>query len=225
MDEVNNKTKKYQEKKESLQEELGKLQASSNEARSNMDIAQSELDVYLSNQTYEENKLEETRGKLKDITKTLENRIKDIKRLETENPQSENGDFKKKNDELTKLLESEKNLTEKISKERQRHAEAQANFSSSRNRKGVLSFLQQLKAEGKLNGLHGRLGDLGAIDEKYDVAVSTACGALDCIVVDNIDTAQRCVELLKTNNVGSATFIALDKQEKWRENVNKKMNT
>jgi len=225
MDEVNGKTKKYQEKKESLQEELGKLQASSNEAKSNMDIAQSELDVYLSNQTYEENKLEETRGKLKDLTKTLESRTKDIKRLETENPQIENGEFNKKNEALNKLLENEKNLTEKISKERQRHADAQANFSSSRNRKGVLSFLQQLKAEGRLHGLHGRLGDLGAIDEKYDVAVSTACGALDCIVVDNIDTAQKCVELLKSNNVGSATFIALDKQEKWREHVNKRMNT
>lgn len=66
---------------------------------------------------------------------------------------------------------------------------------------------------------------MGAIDEKYDVAISTACGALDCIVVDTIDTAQKCVELLKTNNVGSATFIALDKQEKWREHVNRRINT
>ena len=66
---------------------------------------------------------------------------------------------------------------------------------------------------------------MGAIDEKYDVAVSTACGSLDCIVVDSIDTAQACVEHLKTSQVGTATFIALDKQEKWREHLNKKMTT
>lgn len=66
---------------------------------------------------------------------------------------------------------------------------------------------------------------MGAIDQKYDIAISTACGALDSIVVDNIDTAQKCVEYLKTNNVGSAHFIALDKQEKWREFVNKKITT
>jgi structural maintenance of chromosome 4 len=66
---------------------------------------------------------------------------------------------------------------------------------------------------------------LGAIDEKYDVAISTACGSLDCIVVDTIDTAQQCVELLKTSNIGSASFIALDKQEKWREYVQRKTNT
>lgn len=53
---------------------------------------------------------------------------------------------------------------------------------------------------------------MGAIDEKYDVAISTACGPLDNIVVDTIDTAQRCVEFLKRGNVGLATFLALDKQ-------------
>lgn len=66
---------------------------------------------------------------------------------------------------------------------------------------------------------------MGAIDEKYDVAVSTACGSLDCIVVDTIDTAQACVESLKQSQAGSATFIALDRQEKWREHLNKKMST
>lgn len=54
-------------------------------------------------------------------------------------------------------------------------------------------------------------GDLGAIDDKYDVAISTACGPLDNIVCDTIETAQKCVNFLKRNNIGSATFIALDK--------------
>jgi len=54
-------------------------------------------------------------------------------------------------------------------------------------------------------------GDLGAIDEKYDVAISTACGALDNIVVDTMDTAVKCVEFLRQNNLGVATFIGLDK--------------
>lgn len=54
-------------------------------------------------------------------------------------------------------------------------------------------------------------GDLGAIDEKYDVAISSSCGALDNIVVDTIDTAQKCVAFLKEQNIGVATFIGLDK--------------
>lgn len=68
-------------------------------------------------------------------------------------------------------------------------------------------------------------GDLGAIDEKFDVAISTACGALDNIVVDTIDTAQKCVEYLKKNNVGSATFIGLDKMARWKDHASRKINT
>ena len=54
-------------------------------------------------------------------------------------------------------------------------------------------------------------GDLGAIEEKYDIAISTACGALDNIVVDTMDTAVKCVEFLRRNNLGVSTFIGLDK--------------
>ena len=68
---------------------------------------------------------------------------------------------------------------------------------------------------GAIPGIHGRLGDLGAIDEKYDVAISTACRALDHIVVDSMDTAMKCVEFLKKRNVGLATFIGLDKVCVW----------
>lgn len=57
-------------------------------------------------------------------------------------------------------------------------------------------------------------GDLGAIDDKYDVAISSSCGALDHIVVDTIDTAQACVNFLKAGGIGVATFIALDKVRK-----------
>lgn len=54
-------------------------------------------------------------------------------------------------------------------------------------------------------------GDLGAIDDKYDVAISTACGPLDNIVCDSIETAQKCITFLKQNDIGTATFIGLDK--------------
>nr|KAJ3421945.1 hypothetical protein HK105_001747 [Polyrhizophydium stewartii] len=61
----------------------------------------------------------------------------------------------------------------------------------------------------------GRLGDLGVIDDMYDVAVTTACGSLDAIVVETVETGQKCIEFLKRNNLGKATFICLDKLRAW----------
>lgn len=48
-----------------------------------------------------------------------------------------------------------------------------------------------------LSSFQGRLGGLGTIDEKYDVAASTAAPALDNMVVDDADTGTKCVEYLR----------------------------
>lgn len=63
-------------------------------------------------------------------------------------------------------------------------------------------------------GVLGRFGDLASISEKYDVAVSTACGMLDHIVVQTTAGAQRCLEFLRKYNLGRVSFIPLDKMKK-----------
>jgi structural maintenance of chromosome 4 len=47
---------------------------------------------------------------------------------------------------------------------------------------------------------------------RYDVAISTTCGVLDHIVVDNVDTATACIEFCKREKLGIGYFVALDKQ-------------
>lgn len=59
----------------------------------------------------------------------------------------------------------------------------------------------------------GRLGDLGEIDARYDVAASTASSALDYIVVETSLGAQRCVDFLKQRNAGRARFLLLDEMQ------------
>jgi structural maintenance of chromosome 4 len=61
------------------------------------------------------------------------------------------------------------------------------------------------------------LGDLGAIDLKYDVAVSTAGGgSLDTILVDTAATGKQCIEFLKQHNIGRGNFLALDKTTRFQ---------
>lgn len=62
-----------------------------------------------------------------------------------------------------------------------------------------------------IHSLHTSQGDLGTIDDKYDVAISTACRPLDYIVVDTMETAVGAVDYLKRNNLGTTTFVGLDK--------------
>lgn len=61
---------------------------------------------------------------------------------------------------------------------------------------------------------------MGAIDEKYDVAVSTASSALDFILVDTKETIEICLRALKDDNVGRTTFLALERMEHYRSKCN-----
>lgn len=55
------------------------------------------------------------------------------------------------------------------------------------------------------------MGSLGTIPDKYDVAISTACGALHNLVVDTVDQGQGCIEYLRSQNIGRASFMVLEK--------------
>ena len=63
-----------------------------------------------------------------------------------------------------------------------------------------------------VQGLHGRLGDLGAIDKKYDAAASNAGGGLDFLVVDTVTQGQKVLEYLRKYNLGVASLVILEKQ-------------
>lgn len=65
-----------------------------------------------------------------------------------------------------------------------------------------------------MSGVHGRLGDLGSINQKYDIAVSNSCPALDCIIVETLKEAEKCLNHLRENNIGRTAIIALDKMIK-----------
>lgn len=52
---------------------------------------------------------------------------------------------------------------------------------------------------------------MGRIDDKYDVAISTACAGLDNLVTDTISVGQACIEHLRKNDLGRANVMCLDR--------------
>ncbi|XP_057419756.1 structural maintenance of chromosomes protein 4 [Lotus japonicus] len=95
---------------------------------------------------------------------------------------------------------------------RQKVAELKSVLDSEKSQGSVLKAVLKAKETKQIQGIYGRMGDLGAIDSKYDIAISTACAGLDYIVVETTNAAQACVELLRRENLGVATFMILEKQ-------------
>ncbi|XP_030071889.1 structural maintenance of chromosomes protein 4 isoform X2 [Microcaecilia unicolor] len=220
MDGLKKETQGIQEEKEGKEKELMEFSKTVNEARSKMDVAQSELDIYLSRHNTAVSQLNKAKEALSTASETLKERKAAIKELETKLPQTEQ-ELKKEENELEKLTKEEADIKHVVRDLRQKVEETKSSLAMSNSRGKVLDALIGQKRSGRIPGIHGRLGDLGAIDEKYDVAISSSCSALDHIVVDTIDTAQECVDFLKKQNVGVATFIGLDKMKVWEKGMDK----
>lgn len=63
-----------------------------------------------------------------------------------------------------------------------------------------------------IRGVHGTIGQLGSVDEDYQTALETCIGPrLTHIVVEDDQVAQECIQYLKDNNAGRATFVPLNK--------------
>ncbi|XP_030007722.1 structural maintenance of chromosomes protein 4 [Sphaeramia orbicularis] len=218
MESLKEETSGLQQDKETKEKELMELSKAVNETRSRMDLAQSELDIYLSRHNTALTQLNTAKQTLQTTSDTLRERRATIKELNVKVPEKEQ-QLKKDEGELEQLMKLDNETREVVREMRQKVDEAKSSLSSNRSQGKVLDALMQQKRSGKIAGILGRLGDLGAIDEKYDVAISSSCGALDNIVVDTIDTAQKCVTFLKEQNIGVATFIGLDKMKVWEKNM------
>uniref|UniRef100_A0A2K5EI64 Structural maintenance of chromosomes protein n=1 Tax=Aotus nancymaae TaxID=37293 RepID=A0A2K5EI64_AOTNA len=218
MDSLKQETQGLQKEKESREKELMGFSKSVNEARSKMDVAQSELDIYLSRHNTAVSQLTKAKEALMAASETLKERKAAIRDIEGKLPQTEQ-ELKEKEKELEKLTQEEIKFKSLVHDLFQKVEEAKSSLAMNRSRGKVLDAIIQEKKSGRIPGIYGRLGDLGAIDEKYDVAISSCCHALDYIVVDSIDTAQECVNFLKRQNIGVATFIGLDKMAVWAKKM------
>uniref|UniRef100_A0A8C6F0A5 Structural maintenance of chromosomes protein n=1 Tax=Monodon monoceros TaxID=40151 RepID=A0A8C6F0A5_MONMO len=220
MDSLKQETQGLQKEKESREKELMDFSKSVNEARSKMDVAQSELDIYLSRHNTAVSQLSKANEALMAASETLKERKAAIGDIQAKLPQIEH-ELKEKEKQLQKLTQEEINFKSLVRDLFQKVEEAKSSLAMNRSRGKVLDAIIQEKKSGRIPGIYGRLGDLGAIDEKYDIAISSCCHALDYIVVDSIDTAQECVNFLKRQNIGVATFIGLDKMAVWAKKMTK----
>ncbi|XP_069937057.1 structural maintenance of chromosomes protein 4-like, partial [Cherax quadricarinatus] len=221
---LNSETQQLQDEKTKFETCLVDLRKEVDEAKSALDIAQCELNIYQSTEQNEKRKLEHILAGLEKAQDTIHRRTEEITMMEDNVPKSEE-QLKNDMQNLQHLIPEQQKIEEQLRIHRVKLEETRSAMQSSRSRGTVLDAIMGQRNNGSITGVFGRLGDLGGIDAKYDVAISTACGPLDNIVVDSVDTGEKCINFLKTNNIGTATFIALDKMEKWRSQCEMSIQT
>ena len=204
------KTEAFSDEIAAKQKQLDPWNEKINQKQSAIAVVQSELDILRERASAGEVALQELRDK---VAATKE--IGQAKQVELENVKAEKAQLEKEaqklEQEIARYAQKEPEIRSQLSSSRQKADEARASLSNSQSQGNVLNGLMRLKESGRIEGFHGRLGNLGTIDQKYDVAISTACPSLENLVVDSVEVGQQCIDYLRKNNLGRANIILLDR--------------
>ncbi|MCJ7479361.1 MAG: chromosome segregation protein SMC [Candidatus Nanohaloarchaeota archaeon QJJ-7] len=170
-----------------------------------------------------ENQLDQLSDKDEEDIEELEERVEELdEKIEEKEDRREEIDGEiedMRDDSLVRDIESLKGKIErkkdKIESKKERIGDIEEMLdeyeSVQRSRAGASRAVNSVLDLGK-EGVYGTVGDLIHYNERFAVAIETAAGKrMQNIVVEEQDVAVECVNHLKQNNIGRATFLPLDK--------------
>ena len=211
-EELKGKTGALQEQKEKVQQQLRVPLEKQRKLQANIDLENAAIESLQSKLTEGDSKVQELNVSLETCKEKLITAEEEKAELTELQAEASRGISRAETE--VKQVEAQLNRTNKdIAGLEQTVNEANQVLSESASEDSLLAALLKESSQGRIKGIHGRLGDLGGIEDAYDVAISTCCPALNNIVVETTSVAQQCIEFLRTNRLGRASFIILDKMK------------
>ena len=195
-----------------------------NDAQSQLDLAVSEQDMLQKQTGKRSAALSKAQEELRTMDSTL---AKQQTALESATATLAGG--KSREQELKthihRLEEEENRIQGELREVRDKLVASRTEVDSNSGMGKIIRLLGNAADQGLIANFHGRLGDLGTIDPKYDVAVSTAAPGLNNLIIDSEKEAAKCIALMKKKNVGRATFCILDRQKDLAQKCRNKIDT
>jgi len=196
--------------KEAKEAELVPLQKRLTEVKKVVEVAQTEAELLREKTSKVAEQIEEVKREHTECSQRLKAREEEAK--ETGKLKAERSKLvSEAKERLEKVAGQAEEAAKEVAATRTKAEEARAEFEKEHTRSRLIRAVYEQSKAGNLRGVHGRLGDLGTIPKRYDVAVSTACTMLDAIVVDTTEDAQALIEFIRREDLGRTTCICLEK--------------
>ncbi|MHA1149915.1 MAG: chromosome segregation protein SMC [Promethearchaeota archaeon] len=206
----------FQKELEEIKIEISKKLEIKSERTSRVNVLRNKRENLSKRDTINKDKIQ----KIKNSIQTLEQELQILTKKEKE--------IKKKKDrelDIEKLEKRKRELNATLQILRKQIDDKQANlydlrskinavkrFSNTKAVEAILS-LKNSPEKKQINGkIYGTIGDLGMSNPEYNTALQVAGGGrFNYIVVDHQETAKQCIQYLKKNKIGRASFIPLSK--------------
>jgi len=172
----------------------------------------------------EEHKLLRQKDRIEHNLSIIDEKIEKVKEIEKEYKddiealRKKRDEFKNITIELNKKLSEDTSLSQQIAENRKKLTEAIEELAKLEARsvgikEHIIADIAVKKILGlKKQGVYGTVADLGEVNSKYALALEVAAGPrLKSIVVEDDKVARDCIQYLKQNKFGVATFLPLNK--------------
>lgn len=146
--------------------------------------------------------------KIKEIKDQDRGSGKELKTLQEEYLQKR-GAESRLNRESNELEQAIKSLQREVSRLK---AEEEAAGEIARGYNRAVRGILEARDGRAIRGIHGTIAELAEVDPRYQTALNIAAGnRMQAIVVDDDEVASQCIQHLKRNGLGRATFLPLTK--------------
>lgn len=216
LDEISNRNSAASEEYSALESEIAGLRAEEAKQELALSMAKRSAEetegrkkVFLDDLASGEGKINEYKAELESVRKaavknaeekdTAKNRLAGMERLAEGK--------RKRYEEARRALEE---VNGKIGEKQQRYRVLSDIEKSKEGYNRAVKEVLNAGEQGRLHGIHGIVADVITVPEKYVTAIETVLNSvMQNIIVDNEETATRCIRFLKEANAGRATFYPL----------------
>ncbi len=226
--ELESQLKKLENEERSIEEEIGKFRKRHNivgkEELESIDKEINDNVKELEDIREKRERLLQRKFKIEAEISTIEEKIKNISKIiDSEKLDRIKKELENFDKELNKLNNESLVLISQLSKAKQELMEKDEELFKFKAREaGIKGSLFEDRAikrildlgEKEIDGIYGTIAQLGKVEGKYSLALEVAAGArIKSIVVKDDKVAARCIEILKKEKLGIATFLPLNKMQ------------
>jgi structural maintenance of chromosome 4 len=203
-------TEHIQKEKQETQTKMQPIKNQHQESKGNLQMVMNKIEMLLNQKKAREDDMGNIEKEIYMNDQLLETKLNDLQEGEnySQSRKKHIVDLRAKVDLSSRKLEEIKHT---LNLKKNELASIQKSAQKVQNQSRQMTEIMNAVKLNELRGVLGRLGDLGTIPPKYDVAVSSSVTRLDNIVVESVDDADRVIQFVRERNLGKVTIIALDK--------------
>lgn len=216
LDEISAQSAKAGEEYSALNSEIAAAHAEESKQRLAISMARRNLEEIEGQKSDFLNGIKESEGKLDEFRAELENTRNSAAKTAEDLSSARNksaGMERLAEGKRKRLEESRRALEEVNSQLNEKKQSYRVIDDFERKREGYYPSVKEVlraSEQGRLTGIHGTVADVITVPERYVTAMETVLqGAMQNIIVDNEETAARCINFLKETKAGRATFYPL----------------